>query len=131
MASTPDQHRDKWLHNRRFVSTIADEYADWMVTVLFYAALHAVETLLAHDRVMAIAGHTARNQTLKTVNRYRQVWIHYRPLYDAAHTAPYDPAPASWLPVDDVKSKLVVTLYALEKSVLKLTGSASQLDPVW
>ncbi len=113
------------------MSTITDDYADWMVVVVFYTALHAVETLLANDRITVIAGHTARNQTLKSVNRYKQVWTHYRPLYDAARTARYDPTPTAWLPVQAIKSRLVVDLYALEKSVQKLTGSTTQLDPVW
>lgn len=131
MAKIPDRHREKWLHNRRFLSTIADEYADWMVTVVFYTALHAVETLFAHDGVTVLTGHTGRNQTLKTVNRYKQIWTHYRPLYDAARTARYDATPTGWLPVRDIKSRLILNLYALEKSVLKLTESANQLDAVW
>jgi hypothetical protein len=130
MASKTE-HQSKWFHNRQFVKSVPDTYADWMVTVMFYASLHAVEVLFAHDGTRTYAGHTDRNQTLKSVNRYKQIWANYRPLFDASRTARYDPTLASWLPVERVKTQLVKHLYALEQSVLRLTGMPNDLVPIW
>lgn len=123
----------KWLHNRQFVAQIPDDYADWIVTAMFYTALHAVEVLFAHDHTRAHANHTERNQTLKRIRRYEKIWLNYRPLLDASRTARYDVnAPSSWLPVADVKSHLAQKLYNVERSVLKLTGASREsLDPIW
>ena len=129
--ATQAEHKTKWLHNRAFLGTVGDDYADWMVAVMFYAALHAVETLFAHDKMRVHASHTERNQTLKNLNRYKKIWHHYRPLYETARTARYDPAPADWIPAEEVKSRLVGHLYGLEKSVLKLAGLNGTLGPVW
>lgn len=129
--ATQSEHNAKWRHNRAFLGTIGDEYADWMIVVMFYAALQAVETLFAHDGTRVHTGHEDRNRTLKTVNRYKQVWRDYRPLYDAARTARYDPTPEEWLSAADVRTRLSRHLYGIEQSVLKLTGSADRLEPLW
>ena len=125
------EHQSKWLSNRQFLATVGQAHPDWMATVIFYTALHAIETLFAHDGTRVFPGHTERNQTLKTVNRYKNLWMHYRPLYDAARTARYDPIPSTWMTAPDIKAHLVKHLYAIEKSVQKLAGLSLQLDPVW
>ena len=63
------QHKQKWLHNRAFLETIADDYPDWKATVMFYVALHIVEVLFARDDTRPHSSHAARNETLKTVHR--------------------------------------------------------------
>ena len=102
-----------------------------MVTVMFYAALHAVETLFAHERVPPPTGHTRRNQTLKRLSSYKPVWTHYRPLQDAARTARYEPAPIQWIPVEQVKTRLAGHFYELERIVQHMIGVSGPLPPVW
>ncbi len=130
MATTVE-HKNKWLHNRAFLGTIEDRYADWITTVMFYTALHAVETLFAFDGTRSYGGHMVRNRTLKITHRYKQVWRNYQPLYDAARAARYDPEPIAWVPLDDIKTKLAPFLYRVEISVLKLTGANEKLPPIW
>lgn len=128
---TQAEHRVKWAHNREFLGTIEEKYCDWMVTAAFYAAVHAVETLFAFDGVGNHTSHMDRNQTLKTINRYRKIWQHFRPLWGAAQTSRYECTSTSWIPVEDVKRRLVgVHLYGVEASVLKLTKSADSLDQI-
>ncbi len=129
--ATAAQHRAKWLHNRAFLATIDDAFADWMATVMFYTALHAVETLFAHDGTHVHGGHGPRNQTLKTYNRYKQVWKHYRPLFDAARTTRYEADANEWIAVQDVKSRLASDLYRVEASVVKLTNQPLELARLW
>ena len=44
--ANPSKHLDQWKHNRAFSSEISGAYPDWIVTVAFYVALHAVDALL-------------------------------------------------------------------------------------
>jgi len=112
-------HKKKWLHNREFLSTISDRYSDWMVIAAFYAALHSVETLFAHDGTDSQPSHQDRNNILKRTTRYQHIWKYYGPLYSASQTVRY--AKGGWIPPDKVKSKIIGHyLHQIEKSVMKL-----------
>jgi hypothetical protein len=115
------------MHNREFISILPDRFSDWMLTGVFYAAVHAVESLIAFDGLPNHTSHEARNQTLRTVRRYQQVWRHYRELYDASQTTRYDCDPNLWIPSADVKAVWIPQyLYPLEQSVRKLIGDTSE-----
>ena len=43
---TKNDHREKADHNQKFLDSIAKEFPDWKVTVIFYKALHLVECFL-------------------------------------------------------------------------------------
>lgn len=128
---TLNDHKTKWSHNRSFLGTINDTYADWMVVVMFYTALHAVETLFAHDKTNKHNSHMDRNKTLRSVNRYAKVWEHYRALHDAARTMRYEPEKIEWIAIERVKGHFLPHLYRLENSVLKLLESEDELPPIW
>ncbi len=68
-----DNHRQRWIHNREFVGTITDTYCDWILTAAFYAAVHAFETLVAHDGLPNHTSHEERNKTLTHTNRYGNI----------------------------------------------------------
>ena len=105
---------------------IPPEYPDWIVTVAFYAALQAVDALLAKDNV-TVYSHEARNTTLKQTNRYEYIWKHYYPLYDLSRKVRYLAAPAQWVKHQDIdKNVLRKYLYPIEKSVKALTK-----EPKW
>lgn len=65
-----DRHIKQWLHNRRYISTIPAEFHDWIITAAFYTALHAVDTLLAHENVANVVNHDTRNDVLARTHRY-------------------------------------------------------------
>ena len=46
------------------VPDIPPSHPDWIATVVFYAALHAIDALLAHDGV-TVERHTDRNRLLQ------------------------------------------------------------------
>jgi uncharacterized membrane protein YecN with MAPEG domain len=98
-------------------------FPDWIVTVGFYVALHAVDALLQHDNVRGIVSHETRNDTLKQVNRYRFIYIAYRPLYDLSRRVRYLANPTDWVPSALIeKQVLAKNLYPIEQSVTRLTG---------
>ena len=130
MASTTD-HLNQWEHNRRLLTRLEPEFPDWIITVTFYVSLHAVDALLAHDNVTRIVSHDARNDTLKRVNRYQQIYRHYRPLYDLSRRVRYLAKPAEWLPAAEIETGIFGRyLYPLETSVAKLTSFDLAKPPI-
>jgi hypothetical protein len=124
-------HIRQWNHNRRFVSTVSAEFPDWIITGVFYVALHAVDALLAHDKVSGVTSHEGRNRVLFETNRYSQIRKHYMPLYDLARTVRYLADPRAWVPPDQIEKNVVNRyLYPLERSVQKLIGEQIELAPL-
>lgn len=121
-------HIRQWKHNRRFVGTISTEFPDWIVTGVFYVALHAVDALLAHDKV-TVTSHEARNRVVLETNRYLQVKRHYMPLYHLARTVRYLADPQVWVPLAEIEPNVLRRyLYPLEQSVQKLIGEDLKLE---
>ncbi len=118
--STRQDHIQQWKHNRQFASSIEPEYHDWIVTAIFYTAVHAIDTLLAHDKVV-IHNHETRNKALQLTNRYEFINKKYDALYSLCRTIRYLAHPTQWIPADRLQKDVVQRyLYPIEKSVQKL-----------
>lgn len=114
-------HIRQWMHNRELLPKIPPEYPDWIVTVTFYVALHAVDALLAHDKVERVTSHDARNHVLLHTNRYRAIRSAYMPLYDLSRTVRYLANPTAWVPLEEIDRNVIARcLYPIEKSVQNL-----------
>ena len=114
-------HVAQWKHNRAFLPAIPADYPDWQVVVTFYTALHAVDSVLAFDKVERVTSHDARNRVLFQTNRYLRIQQRYMPLYFLSRTIRYLAEPAKWVPVDRVKPDVIERyLYPIEQSVQKL-----------
>lgn len=119
--ATPDQHIQQWRHNRAFLGTIQPSYPDWAITAAFYAALHAVSALLAHDQTGRVTSHESRNGILAGNKRYQKIWKHYQPLYSLCRTIRYQANPTQWVPWEQIDKQVIRNyLYPVENSVLKL-----------
>lgn len=127
---SPDDHIRQWTHNRAFLVTIEPGFRDWVVTAAFYTALHAVDTLLAFDKV-TVTSHEGRNRTLAEVNRYEKVHDAYDPLYKLARTVRYLADPGKWIPSEQVQKQVIERyLYPIERSVQKLIARDLALGPI-
>jgi hypothetical protein len=116
----PQNHIDQWKHNRAFLETIKPEFSDWLVTVTFYTALHAVDTLLAHDKITP-TNHDHRNAALLRTNRYKHICSFYMPLFSLCRTIRYLESPGTWVPFEEVEKNVIERyLYPIERSVQKL-----------
>jgi hypothetical protein len=112
------------------MESIDPQFHDWIVTAVFYTSLHAIDTLLAHDKVV-VTSHEGRNRALNLTNRYDFINQKYQPLYGLARTMRYFANPAKWVPANLVKSQVVERyLYPIENSVQKLIGLDLRLPPV-
>ncbi len=124
-------YRARWLHNREFIATLPDKFCDWILTGAFYAAVHAIETLIAFDGQPNHTSHESRNHVLKRVKRYEHIWKHYRELYNGSQTTRYHPAPNDWIPTVQIKTVWIPNyLYPIENSVQKLIGETTPLSPI-
>jgi hypothetical protein len=127
----PAEHIKQWHHNRAFIGRIDPDFPDWAVTATFYTALHAIDALLKHDKVMRVVSHASRNETLAKTNKYAKIWELYCPLYDMSRTIRYLAKPARWVSWPNIEGEVFRRyLYPLEASVLKLMGNADPLPPI-
>jgi hypothetical protein len=126
-----EEHEQQWQHNRELTALIPRGYPDWIVTVVFYTALHAVDSLLRFDQVPGIVDHRARNDVLARTNRYSKVWRCYLPLYNLSRTVLYLARPIDWIPVDAVEREVLRRyLLPIEESVQKLTNRPREFKPL-
>lgn len=123
MAST-SSHLQQWRHNRSLIPAVPPSHPDWIVTVTFYTALHAVDALLSADKVPRVVDHSARNSVLGNTNKYQKIWKSYYPLYALSRTVRYLADPVGWIPFASVETVVFSRyLYPLERSVRGLLAS--------
>ena len=80
-------------HNQDLLDRLVaevDRFPDWTATVAFYKALHVVEAALACENPRRHGmDHSHRERILKSDNKYRNIYKHYRVLYTASMVARY------------------------------------------
>lgn len=121
------QHINQWKHNRELICQIPCEYPDWIVTIVFYTALHAVDALFAYKKIEGKINHKLRNEMLMTTHQFEAIRNAYLPLYDLSRTVRYLANPAKWIPIDEISTRAFSKLYGVEASVQKLMGKALNL----
>ncbi|HEV59161.1 MAG TPA: hypothetical protein ENN87_16960 [Phycisphaerales bacterium] len=86
-----EEHVALACHNLDVLAYLAlrPEFSDWMVTVAFYAALHAVEAVLWHKEKKHGQSHDRRESILKHNRTYEKIWRHYRKLKSLSLIARY------------------------------------------
>ena len=89
---TTAAHQDKQSRTYLALSDLeqsqnSPQHADWIVTLAFYKALHAVDSYLATLEIHP-KGHVMRN---RSVRRYiEDIFPQYSALYDASREARYE-----------------------------------------
>lgn len=104
---------------------IQPDFSDWVVTVCFYAALHAIEALLTADDAKARNRHQDRLQILQSEQRYQKIYQNFHVLYDLGHVTRYSATPAKWIPADHIQARVIhARLAPIEESVRKLLATS-------
>ena len=123
--SSVQEHLDQWAHNRLFLSTVRPDFPDWIITVAFYTAIHAVESLLTADDISPRSSHSDRMEILKHGRRYQKIYERYRLLYEICHVTRYSAQPSRWYPRDQIKTDVIEGMvYPIETSVRKLLAAS-------
>ena len=85
-------HREQAEHNLRMSDSMdRAAYGDWAATVLFYAALHYVDSFLARTLNYHPSNHADRDKQIHTIHPLRKIRVEYRELKDSSHNARYSP----------------------------------------
>jgi len=100
---TAAQHLKKAEHNVRFLLTISDDYADWLATAAFYAAVHYLEAMFAEQGIHS-RDHEGRKAFVR--RNYPSLKKAYNALYNAALDSRYESEEHS-LPAGEVRQELI------------------------
>ncbi len=93
--ATKDEHLRKAEHNERFVAQFeigSTPFLDWVITGIFYAALHYIRALAAQSSI-AISSYAEMDKLFDRhglLKRNRDVFYDYRQLKDDSRAARYD-----------------------------------------
>ena len=69
-------------------------------------AVHAIDTLLANDKIYPTS-HDYRNEVLVKTNRYSAIYLAYGPLYTLSRTVGYFADPKTWVPIESIQPKIL------------------------
>ncbi|WP_428938737.1 hypothetical protein [Fontivita pretiosa] len=125
------QHVDQWRHNRRFAKTIAAEFRDWQINVIFYTALHVIDAALASLGV-TVADHQQRNDQVRNNASFAAIRTQYLDLYRISRITRYDPDPDRWLPQEylTITDLVEALLKPIENGIGPLISKAIKFEPL-
>ena len=89
---TKEAHLAAAEHNQNAIDCFRekiDQFPGWIAVIAFYKAVHLVEAVFAADNHFHSRDHAARNDTLIRTARYRNLWKHYKPIWQASLAARY------------------------------------------
>lgn len=107
--ATKTEHAQKAEHNEHFVEALLNgglPFPDWMVTGLFYAALHYCRAVMASYGFTNISTYAEMDRhfvSLSALKRQPDVYGHYRQLKDDSRAARYDMWSLTILNVTDLR----------------------------
>ena len=89
-----EEHRGKYLENKSIIDTALNErnreHCNWVSTICFYAALHAVEMQLALDGIHS-KNHIDREENMQNNERIPEyVLRRYKQMYTTSILARYE-----------------------------------------
>ncbi len=103
------EHKRKRDHDSKFVSFVeanSTSFKDWIVTGLFYMALHQVERYLDTKLDKHCRSHSSRNQWLSRLKEFKPVWSDYEELRFMSEEARYEADPIESSDVEEAKDLL-------------------------
>lgn len=86
--ATYQEHIDRASHNEALVASLPSGFADWRITVTFYAAVHYVEAVIA-SKGWRSSDHKSRQNFINAIAELRPVAVDYSVLANQAWTARY------------------------------------------
>jgi hypothetical protein len=123
-------HVRQWEHNRALITCIPASHPDWIVTVIFYTAVHAIDAALVNEGI-SVSNHETRFEAIGKCNRLKKAYTLYHPLYDLSRKTRYIAQPDLWIPPEAIEKQVLRRyLLPLEKSVIGLIGQTMNLPDI-
>jgi hypothetical protein len=89
--SNLSDHKLKAANNEALAASLPDQFVDWAVVALFYAAVHYVEAHLAkHAPPVHSANHDKRDNNIASSRVLKPLWKNYRELKNQSRLARYE-----------------------------------------
>jgi hypothetical protein len=88
-------HQQQVAHNQQVIAYLqqaGDRYLDWVVTVMFYTALHLVDQVLAHHAGLHPRNHRQRHAAMSQQSSLAPVYRDYRELEHQSRRSRYEGA---------------------------------------
>ena len=82
--------RNERLYDSLCVQNSSEEFTEWEVVALFYAALHYINACLASMNVEHHDNHLNRNRRVNNIASFAPIRTLYRHLYNSSRNARYD-----------------------------------------
>jgi hypothetical protein len=125
-----DAHIAQWKHNRSLIPQVPATHPDWIVTVAFYVAVHAVDSVLEFEESPA-CNHETRFKAIAKINRMRKIGELYHPLYDLCRKIRYTADPNQWIRPENIYKYVIKGyLLPLERSAINLLGKTIDLPEI-
>ena len=86
-------HRQKVQHNQQVIAHLQaadDVYLDWVITAMFYTALHLVDQVLYHNARLNPRNHRERHAAIGQQPALAPVYRDYRELERQSRRSRYD-----------------------------------------
>jgi hypothetical protein len=86
-------HQQQVEHNRQTVAYLqqaGDNYLDWVVTMLFYTALHLVDQVLYHTAQLHPRNHFQRHAAIANTPELTAIYQDYRELEHQSRRSRYE-----------------------------------------
>lgn len=110
---TPETRLERSQHNKSldgFLRSGSNEYCDWQVTALFYAALHLIDAYREVRGILPIdeePNHSERWRAVVSDDRFKSIKNDFRRLIDFGVQARYTPVPVSPDDVSNARQRLM------------------------
>lgn len=117
---TADQHKRQAEHNKAFIQSFdldTSPYLDWVVTAIFYTALHLVEWFLKSKGLTGRRDHQLRDAYIARMSELRRLYADYTELKFQSEASRYECA--SFTP-EFLKNDLLPRLARLETHIKSL-----------
>ncbi len=120
---SPEQHQRQAAHNQSFALSLdlaTTPYRDWVVTAVFYAALHLVEWFLTSQGHVSRRDHQLRDSYLARFAQLRAIYADYTELRFQSEAARYECAAFT---VETIRDDLIPRLTRIETHIRSLKAS--------
>ncbi|MCI0455212.1 MAG: hypothetical protein L0Y68_09495 [Candidatus Dadabacteria bacterium] len=110
------EHKQKAEHNERFANSLAlnsTPYLDWVVTGLFYSAIHYIDAYLANFQGIHPYSHEDRDD--KVLRYLRKINRDYRELKDDSKNARYNMRNFS---VDEIRNVILPRFKNIKNAII-------------
>jgi len=106
MQFSKTAHLQKADHNRQFsddITQLPDDYRDWRITAIFYAALHILQAYFVAKNTEYPTKHQERDELIQRDPNLRTLWDDYRELKTLSVTSRYQCLPINDFDITEAK----------------------------